>query len=94
VELSPYPPGTVANHAVVDTPRISWFWLAGTATTRALLRWLRNQNPVFALTTSTRLLIVADSLAVAGRAVLSRQTKTGSFGEIFHRNFLGEESPK
>jgi len=76
VELSPYPPGTAADHAVVDTPRISWFWPAGTTTTWAPLRWLRNQNPALALTTSTRLLIVADSLAVAGRAVFSRETKT------------------
>ena len=76
MELSPYPAGAVANHTVLDTPAIPAFWLAGTATARALLRWLRNQNPALAFTTRTRLLIVADSLAVAGRAVFSRETKT------------------
>ena len=75
MELRPYPPGTAANHAVFDTPGTPGFWLAGTATTRAFLGWLRDQEAAFALTGTTRILIGADSLAVAGRAVFRRETK-------------------
>ena len=75
MELGPYPAGTVANHAVIDTPGIPGFWLAGTATTHTLLRWLYKQDPALALAGTTRILIGAYSLAIAGRAVFSRETK-------------------
>jgi hypothetical protein len=91
VQTQPVP---AANYTVIRQKKVRGYWLSASLTSGTTKRGLNNQNPALALTGTTSLLIGSDSLAIAGRAVFSRETNPcGSCGTFHWEHPLREESP-